>query len=251
MNDTERYMSQDALHPLSGAAVRRLLVADDDPSTRQFLASALRAHGYEVVPACDGAEALALGCAERFDALLLDCRMPRGGAIEVLSSLRRDDNAASRDATALATSAEVPASLRATLLDEGFAGVIEKPCRIASLTDTLAATLGLSEGVRVLDDDAGLRAAGDAGTMHALRGLLRMELIELLGSLARLADDPAALVERLHRLRSACGFCGATRLGTQAKVLQAHVRETRAVVPDALARFRAELEAALAALPTV
>jgi HPt (histidine-containing phosphotransfer) domain-containing protein len=54
----------------------------------------------------------------------------------------------------------------------------------------------------------------------------------------------------MHRLRSACGFCGAARLGAQAKALQAHLRDTRAVVPDALARFRAELDATLAALPS-
>jgi len=40
----------------------------------------------------------------------------------------------------------------------------------------------------------------------------------------------------------------AVRLGAQAKVLQGHVRETRMVVPEALARFRAELDATLAAL---
>jgi CheY-like chemotaxis protein len=249
MNDTERCMSHDApfLHAASGA--RRLLVADDDPSTRQFLAGALGGHGYRVTLACDGAEALSLARAERFDALILDCRMPHAGAIEVLATLRADAGSASREATALATSAEVPSSLRAELLKAGFAGIIEKPCRIASVVDALAATLGIDGQLRVLDDQAGLSAAGDTATMQALRMLLRAELVELVAELDTVAVDPAALVERMHRLRSACGFCGATRLGTQAKVLQVHVRETRAVVPDALARFREELDATLAALP--
>ncbi|NID14294.1 response regulator [Luteibacter yeojuensis] len=227
---------------------RRLLVADDDPSTRQFLAGALAGHGYAVTLAQDGVEALEAARTTRFDALLLDCRMPRAGAIEVLSALRGDTGAASHAATALATSAEVPASLRTELLKAGFAGVVEKPCRVASLMDALAATLGIDSGLRILDDDAGLMAAGDPNTMQALRQLLRVELVELAGVLAALANDPAELVERLHRLRSACGFCGALRLEAQAKVLQGHVRETRTVVPEALARFRAELEATLAAL---
>ncbi|HEY4293284.1 response regulator [Luteibacter sp.] len=227
---------------------RRLLVADDDPSTRQFLAGALAGHGYTVTLAHDGAEALETARTTRFDALLLDCRMPRAGAIEVLSALRRDAGSASHAATALATSAEVPASLRTELLKAGFAGVIEKPCRVASLVDALAATLGIDEGFRILDDEAGLMAAGDPATMQALRQLLRAELVELSGALDTLATDPAELVERLHRLRSACGFCGAVRLGAQAKVMQGHIRETRMAVPDALARFRAELEATLSAL---
>ena len=229
---------------------RRLLVADDDPSTRQFLAGALAGHGYAVTLANDGAEALETARTKPFDALLLDCRMPHAGAVAVLSALRGDAASASRGAIALATSAEVPASLRTELLSAGFAGVIEKPCRVASLLDALAATLGIEDPLRILDDEAGLTAAGDPDTMQALRRLLRAELVELSAALAALANDPADLVERLHRLRSACGFCGAVRLGAQAKVLQGHVRETRVVVPEALARFRAELEATLAALVT-
>lgn len=241
-------MSQDPHGPPRPSGERHLLVADDDPSTRQFLAGALAAQGYIVALAQDGIEALAMARSRRFDALLLDCRMPRAGAVEVLKALRADPAAASNAATALATSAEVPAPLRASLLSAGFAGVIEKPCRVASLVDALAATLGLDDGTRILDDAAGLTAAGDPHTMQALRQLLRAELVDLSGALGRLIDDPAELVERLHRLRSACGFCGAVRLGAQAKVLQGHVRETRIVVPDALARFRAELDATLAAL---
>ncbi|WP_448101748.1 response regulator [Luteibacter jiangsuensis] len=241
-------MSQDPHGPPRPSGERHLLVADDDPSTRQFLAGALAAQGYIVALAQDGIEALAMARSQRFDALLLDCRMPRAGAVEVLKALRADPAAASNAATALATSAEVPAPLRASLLSAGFAGVIEKPCRVASLVDALAATLGLDDGTRILDDAAGLTAAGDPHTMQALRQLLRAELVDLSGALGRLIDDPTELVDRLHRLRSACGFCGAVRLGAQAKVLQGHVRETRTVVPDALARFRAELDATLAAL---
>jgi HPt (histidine-containing phosphotransfer) domain-containing protein len=73
-------------------------------------------------------------------------------------------------------------------------------------------------------------------------------LLQLVPELASLANDPTTLVERLHRLRSACGFCGATRLAVQAKALQHHVIETRWASPPALLRFRAELELALAAL---
>ncbi|MGF6709485.1 two-component system OmpR family response regulator [Luteibacter sp. W1I16] len=243
-------MPHDAPSLHTSAGVRRLLVADDDPSTRQFLAGALGGHGYTVTLACDGAEAVALARAQRFDALILDCRMPHAGAIEVLAALRADAAAASREAIALATSAEVPSGLRTELLKAGFAGVIEKPCRIASVVDTLAATLGIDGGLRVLDDHAGLTAAGDPATMQALRALLRAELVELARELETGATDPAALMERMHRLRSACGFCGAARLGAQAKALQAHLRDIRAVVPDALARFRAELDATLAALPS-
>lgn len=226
----------------------QLLVADDDPSTREFLRGALTSMGFAVTLAEDGAQALVLARARRFDAMLLDCRMPSSGAIDVLVTLRKDPTAASRDAVAMATSAEMPAALRQTLRDAGFACVIEKPCRIASLASALGATLGIAGNPPVLDDEEALLATGDTATMHALRDLFREELVQLTSELDALADDPASLVERMHRLRSACGFCGATRLAAQAKALQDHLLETRWASPEALRRFRWELDQTLAAL---
>jgi CheY-like chemotaxis protein/HPt (histidine-containing phosphotransfer) domain-containing protein len=240
MNDTERCMP-DRLST-------QILVADDDPSTREFLRGALTSMGYIVTLAEDGAQALVAARAMRFDAMLLDCRMPSSGAIDVLAALRNDPTAASRDAVAMATSADMPAVLRQALIDAGFACVLEKPCRVAALVNALTATLGVGGDTRLLDDDEALLATGDAATMHALRDLFRDELIQLVPALDTLADDPASLVERMHRLRSACGFCGATRLAAQATALQNHVMETRRVSPAALRRFQSEVELTLTAL---
>jgi CheY-like chemotaxis protein len=204
--------------------------------------------GYVVTLARDGSEALRFARSTCFDAILLDCRMPSGGAIEVLTALRDDPGAASHDAVAMATSAEMPAELRQTLLDASFDCVIAKPCNIASLSDALGATLGVRGDAAVLDDDEALRAVGDTSTVHALRSLFREELFQILAELQSLSGDPALLVERLHRLRSACGFCGAARLAAQAKTLQNHVMGTRWVSPSALCCFRWELEKTLAAL---
>jgi HPt (histidine-containing phosphotransfer) domain-containing protein len=142
----------------------------------------------------------------------------------------------------------MPADLRQVLIDVGFACVIEKPCRVAVLANALTATLGVGRDTPLLDDDEALLATGDAATMHALRSLFRDELIELMPELDSLANDPASLVERMHRLRSACGFCGATRLAAQAKALQNHLMETRRASPAALQRFRSEVELTLVAL---
>jgi CheY-like chemotaxis protein len=240
MNDTERCMPD--------RLFSQLLVADDDPSTREFLRGALTAMGFVVTLAEDGAQAITLARTRRFDAIVLDCRMPSGGAIDVLVALRTDPAAASRDAVAMATSAEVPADLRQTLRDTGFACIIEKPCQIASLANALGATLGVAGDAPLLDDDKALLATGDAGTMRALRSLFRDELVQLMPELDSLAGDPTSLVERMHRLRSACGFCGATRLAAQAKALQEHLTETRWASPAALHRFRSELDLTLAAL---
>jgi CheY-like chemotaxis protein len=248
MNDKERCMAEQAGSHSPHPPVHEILVADDDAATRQFLGVALASLGYRVTLAEDGGRALALARTQRYAALLLDCRMPVAGAQAVLAALRDDPSAISRDAVALATSAEVSAEMRETLLAMGFAGVIEKPCQVASLGNALTATLGPMDTLQVLDDEAGLSASGDRATMAALRQLLRDELLELDAALDALAHRPAELIERMHRLRSACGFCGTVRLGAQARALQNHLQETRVAVSPALERFRIELGAALAAL---
>ena len=68
-----------------------ILLAEDDPSVRSALTDALESDGYTVVPAADGAEALALCAASRPDLLLLDIMMPKRSGYEVCTELRRTD----------------------------------------------------------------------------------------------------------------------------------------------------------------
>lgn len=235
----------------SAPAARRVLVADDDASTREFLSAALKGLGYAPTLAVDGPDALDIATLESFDILLLDCRMPGSGAVEVLASLRRNVQAASREATAFATSAEISLSQRQALLASGFAGVVEKPCRVATLGNVLASAtaLGASTDPKRLDDNEAIQATGDARTMQALRGLFRQELVQLDSELEKIAPD--ALMERLHRLRSGCGFCGTPRLGTHVRTLQRHIETHRHAQGEPFVAFRAELRATMAALESV
>ncbi|NUO74114.1 MAG: response regulator, partial [Frateuria sp.] len=66
--------------------------------------------------------------------------------------------------------------------------------------------------------------------------------------LDRFCTEPPRLVERLHRLRSACGFCGAPALSAQAAHLQRQVEADGSVAEGALERFRRALIATLAVL---
>lgn len=61
----------------------RILLAEDDPSMRQFLAAALRRAGYEVDAVGDGEAALAEIRARRYDMLLADIVMPGMDGIEL------------------------------------------------------------------------------------------------------------------------------------------------------------------------
>jgi|SRR3954464_7521332 two-component system cell cycle sensor histidine kinase/response regulator CckA len=55
----------------------RVLVVDDDEGIRNFATRALTRHGYEVVTACDGSDALRIVDSQpRFDLYVIDVMMP-------------------------------------------------------------------------------------------------------------------------------------------------------------------------------
>lgn len=222
----------------------RVLVADDDPASRHFLCDGLRSLGALAQGCNDGIQALQLARSQAFDLLLLDCRMPGAGAREVLAALRVDGGASS-GSLAVASSAELDTSRQRELLGHGFHHVLRKPCGIAELQRMLALLPG---AIPVLDDEAALRASGDTSTMQALRQLLRHELSQLQQELDAPERDDAAFDDRLHRLRSSCGFCGAPALAAEAAHLQQQLREEPYGSAPAIARFRGALAATLQAL---
>lgn len=226
----------------------RVLVADDDPASRRFLGDGVRALGAYAQECADGLHALARARGESFDLLLLDCRMPGAGAREILTRLRADAQARSADCLAVATSAELTVDDREQLLAAGFGDVLLKPCDLGTLRELLALARAGAPHVPLLDDRAALLSSGDANTVRALRGLLREELAGLYRELDGLAADPQHLADRLHRLRSSCGFCGAAALSAHVVRLQRQL----AAMPPARAvpvtRFREALLVTLEAL---
>ena len=235
--------------PIPGAArALRVLVADDDPASCRFLSDGLRLLGAQPHECADGLVALDCACREDFDLLLLDCRMPGAGAREILVALRGDAGARSSDSLAVATSAELSAADHLQLLAAGFCDVLLKPCDIAALQRLLALAHTEGNHIPLLDDAAALVSSGDATTMHALRGLLREELAGFYRELERHGADMPSLGERLHRLRSSCGFCGTAALGAQTVLLQRQLAPGATDLAKALARFRQALLATLQVL---
>jgi len=68
----------------------RVLIVDDDASSRRLLDVRLRALGCETMMAVDGQEGLAAVQRETPALMLLDLQMPRMGGLEVLRTLRHD-----------------------------------------------------------------------------------------------------------------------------------------------------------------
>jgi CheY-like chemotaxis protein/anti-sigma regulatory factor (Ser/Thr protein kinase) len=68
----------------------KILIADDDRTTRLFLGEILRNSGYSVVDAPDGKTALKKLKTGKFDLVILDVWMPNMNGIEVLAALRQE-----------------------------------------------------------------------------------------------------------------------------------------------------------------
>ncbi|WP_426699761.1 response regulator [Rhodanobacter sp. Col0626] len=225
----------------------RVLVADDDPASRQFLCDGLRSLGADAQGCADGLIALERLHAGTFDLLLLDCRMPGAGALRILTLLREATPTRAIDSIAVATTAELEPGDRQRLVDAGFSEILIKPCGLADLQRVLTLAQPDRHDACVLDDRSAMITTGDTTTMRALRLLLREELAILHQELDALSRDPTDFSERLHRLRSACGFCGATTLSAQTILLQQQLLQ-HDVTPIAVARFRKALLTTLQAL---
>jgi two-component system, OmpR family, response regulator len=227
-----------------------VLVADDDATSLCFLGDALQQLGARVMPSPDGSSALQQAHAEAFDLLILDCRMPDMGAVNVLTRLRSEPDARSACSPAVASSAEIDANDERTLLAAGFHAVLRKPCTIKDLQDILALAVPHRHHLPLLDDGLALSTSGSAAVVQALRGLFYEELVTIDRDLDELSRDATELEARLHKLRSSCGFCGAASLSEHIACLQTHLKLAHQGAMLPLAEFQQSLHQTIGALKT-
>ena len=229
----------------------RILLAEDDPVSLEFLAAALRELGCEVEAVADGDEASIAVLEQRFDLLVLDHRMPGLDGDRVLEITRANPSGPNRGVPAIATTADPDPQLHRRLRKAGFHSVLLKPSNKSRLRDALHG-LGLAGDTNeptLLDDQAGLAASGSEEILSALRSLFATELDTLAREFDALLRDRAALGERLHRLRAACGFCGAVSLQTAAAELSDALHDSdTARIAGCSDEFRRRLAATRAAL---
>jgi len=76
---------------MAHASEKRILVVDDEPDVRQFLATCIADAGFQVDTAVDGEDALEQVRANPPDLMTLDMVMPRKSGIRVIRTLREDE----------------------------------------------------------------------------------------------------------------------------------------------------------------
>ena len=132
----------------------RVLVADDDPSTRALIDLALQEAGYDCVLAADGKAALEQARATRPDLVVLDVTMPFLSGDEVQRELRRDRRTRYIPVvfiTAKRTTAELTARFR-----NGADDFVSKPFDIDELVARIASALRRAAELRSLNPLSGL-----------------------------------------------------------------------------------------------
>jgi DNA-binding response OmpR family regulator len=123
-----------------------ILVVDDDARVIELLEIAFGAHGWKVVRASDGEQALRLATDARPDLVVLDVRLPRRSGFEVCEALRRDPLTA--DLPVIMVSAVGDTDARVQGLARGADDYLAKPFSPKELVARIRRMLARSRDAR-------------------------------------------------------------------------------------------------------
>jgi two-component system cell cycle response regulator DivK len=125
--------------------VKKVLVVDDNEDSRVLAAKVLRSHGYEVIGARSGEEAISTAQKELPDLILMDVRLP--GGMDGLEATRRIKALPElAHVPILAMTASVRSEDERRALDGGCDGFIRKPIDIDALPGQVAEHIARAVG---------------------------------------------------------------------------------------------------------
>jgi signal transduction histidine kinase/DNA-binding NarL/FixJ family response regulator len=242
-------------------ALLSLLLVEDEPINQQVAKGLLELDGHEVTVVANGQAALAAAEHRRFDAILLDMRLPDLDGLEVARRLQRLEGQRDSATPIIALTANVMPKEVAAYYAAGLAAVVEKPIDPAKLSRAVsdyAAAGWRSSGLRadipelfdrqqiglILDSFATgrsieLLAELDASIQDSLRSIRRS-----------LADGHLTHVSRrAHRLAGAALNFGLPALHNSAQELELSIERGDGALLGQ--RFRKIEQAADAALQAI
>jgi two-component system, cell cycle response regulator DivK len=120
--------------------MKRILVAEDRPNSRELICTVLDSAGYEILEAVDGEDALDKALHSSVDLIILDLQMPKIGGFGVLAALRKEQRFAVTPILALTASAMQGDRERA--LEAGFSSYLAKPVDLNLLRSEIRRFLG-------------------------------------------------------------------------------------------------------------
>jgi len=122
--------------PVAACGARRVLVAEDDPTSQIVIVGMLQRLGHTVEVAGSGLAAVAAAREGGFDVILMDMMMPEMNGLEATRAIRALDDPASRVRIIAMTANALPEDAQ-RCRDAGMDDVLTKPARMAVLESRL------------------------------------------------------------------------------------------------------------------
>ena len=120
--------------------MKKILIADDDPTIRLLVNATLKRDSYLLMEAVDGEQTLAIARAERPDLILLDVGMPKLDGFEVCRQLKADPETGAIHIVMLTARAQEAERQQGSAA--GADGYFTKPFSPVQLLDTISDVLG-------------------------------------------------------------------------------------------------------------
>lgn len=121
------------------AANRTILLVEDGDDTRYFMRLHLEQHGYHVLEAEDGPQAVQLALHQHPDIILMDLSLPEMDGFEATKQIRRDERL--REVPIIAVTAHQEADFRQGAKESGFDAYVTKPIDIDWLNELIVGLL--------------------------------------------------------------------------------------------------------------
>lgn len=233
----------DAPLPVALGEGRHILVAEDVPLNQEVARLLLRRLGFSCSVVEDGFAAVQQALTGRYDAVLMDVRMP---GMDGLAATRRLRGAGST-VPIIATTANAFTTDRKAAERAGVTGFLAKPLELATLGRALFQILGAPQGGPA--DEASWEVSVEEDSFHdSVSGWVELFLKDARERVAVLDEavrtfDPGRVASAAHAIKGAARTLGFEDISTLARELELEGQGGRVPGPDAIDRLIRALEA--------
>jgi len=118
---------------------KKILIVEDDPKSMKVMLMVLRPHGYTLLEATDGEEALEIAVRDKPDLIMMDVQLPKVSGLEVTRRLRQMP--AFNHALIIAVTASAMKGDREKMIEAGCDAYLSKPINTRELPEVIAEML--------------------------------------------------------------------------------------------------------------
>ena len=108
-----------------GTMAKKVLIVEDEPKNLKLTSMILKPHGYDIVSAIDGEQAVEAARKEKPDIILMDMQLPKMSGLEATKIIR--DTPGFRDIPIIALTAYAMKDDEAKYLEGGCTAYMSKP----------------------------------------------------------------------------------------------------------------------------